>query len=395
MSKKCNALTRDLIQNKVQEIYQATSTDIKYATNDLWDGYSGVYLFQNHFNKINQLSNKNFDHNNLILDKDNFGLGFSGQMWSNIFINPSISNIYSDFKKHIEKSVVIDFENIHYNLVYGGLGKLVCLMEYYKATGRYNKKLLNTISELLIKHIAITPHGFAWINKYYLHEKNKSNEINISMAQGIAGIIMGLTIIFPYTKTEIKTKIKEVLYESFKFIKAIELQQFDRCKKIPTHFYSNEEKYIHFNRIGWAFGDISIALAIYNSGQAIKNKEMCLHSINILKQISKLTNENSKYCLDGTVSQGTSGVAHIFNRMYKLTGIKEFDTARWYWANETLNMAKYNDGLANYKFWVNKEIGLKNDVGFYEGISGVGLVLLGFLTDDIKDISWDRCLLLN
>jgi hypothetical protein len=395
MLKKCNEQTQGLILNKVQEIFNVISPQSKFTTNDLWDGYSGVYLFQNLYNRYSNIPFKRFDNNNLILDNDNFGLGFSGQIWSSIFINPSISSIYDDFTKHIEKSILIDIKNLHYSLVYGGLGKLVYLMQFYKSSNKYNTKLLGIIAELFINNITVTPNGCGWINKYYLYNRTKSNEINISMAQGITGILMSLTIISPFVTIEVQEKISKTIYAVFEFIKSIELAKFDKCKKIPTHFYSMNEKDIHFNRIGWAFGDASTALVLYNSSLIVKSKEMRDYSINLLKQISKFTNENNKYCVDAALSQGTSGVAHIFNRMFKLTGVKEFDDGRMYWLNETLKMAKYKDGLANYKFWVDKEIGLKNDTGFYEGIAGIGLVLLGFLTDDVEDLDWDRCLLLS
>ena len=38
MLKKCNVLTHDSINNKIYEIYEAKKVDVKFTTNDLWDG---------------------------------------------------------------------------------------------------------------------------------------------------------------------------------------------------------------------------------------------------------------------------------------------------------------------------------------------------------------------
>lgn len=56
-------------------------------------------------------------------------------------------------------------------------------------------------------------------------------------------------------------------------------------------------------------------------------------------------------------------------------------------------MAKFEDGLAGYKTWQGAERGFRNEYGLLEGIAGIRLVLLAYLSDE--EPTWDECLLLS
>ena len=64
-----------------------------------------------------------------------------------------------------------------------------------------------------------------------------------------------------------------------------------------------------------------------------------------------------------------------------------------YWIGRTLSMAKFEDGLAGYKTWQGAERGFRNEYGLLEGIAGIRLVLLAYLSDE--EPTWDECLLLS
>jgi lantibiotic modifying enzyme len=102
--------------------------------------------------------------------------------------------------------------------------------------------------------------------------------------------------------------------------------------------------------------------------------------------------ENS--VLDAGVCHGTAGIASIFNRLYLKTAREEFKEAAVYWCQETLSMAKFEDGFAGYKTWrTEKYGGWQTSTSLLEGVSGIGLCLLSFVTSD--DPAWDECFLLS
>ena len=394
MLEKCKEPIVKAIRDKIDSIYKITKAKSEFELNDLWDGYAGVYLFQKKFEQLNGYSIGAFDIDHLNQDKDNFGLGFAGQIWVDILNNPLQAEIYSEFIEYLEESSLIDAEHQHYNLVYGGLGKLICLIECNKHCP-IDKEKFNALAKTFLKNAIEIENGKVWYNPIYPYQKHDKSEVNISMTQGIASMIMGLVILHPLVDHVVGEDIKKTLSKCVNWLKTIVLKETVGYKNFPTHFYSTEEQYIHFNRIGWAYGDISVAFAIYKASEIYQSEIDKNFAMDLLKLIATYDNEKLKLSSDASIGQGTSGLTQIFNRLYKETKIKEFDDARWYWLNETLNMARFDDGQAGYKFWVSKSEGFKENIGFYGGIAGVGLVLLGFLTEDLEIMDWDRCLLLN
>ncbi len=97
--------------------------------------------------------------------------------------------------------------------------------------------------------------------------------------------------------------------------------------------------------------------------------------------------------MDACFCHGTSGIAHIFNRMWRETGMPECKDAAAYWIGQTLSLAKFEDGLAGYKTWQGTERGFQNEYGLLEGIAGIGLVLLSYHYE--IEPTWDECLLLS
>ena len=152
---------------------------------------------------------------------------------------------------------------------------------------------------------------------------------------------------------------------------------------------------MHYNsRLAWCYGDLGIASAFWQTGKNNNNTEWKQEAIDILLHTAQRLNTKENLIMDAGICHGAAGVAHIFNRFYKETGIKEFDEARWYWLDQTLQMAKPGTGLAGYQVW-NHKAGWQNEYGLLEGIAGIGLALAGFLTEDVQDLDWDQCLLLS
>ena len=58
---------------------------------------------------------------------------------------------------------------------------------------------------------------------------------------------------------------------------------------------------------------------------------------------------------DAGFCHGSAGVAHIYWNLYLKTGLQEFLYANDYWLQITMQMAKYDDGLAGFKAWRREE----------------------------------------
>jgi hypothetical protein len=106
-------------------------------------------------------------------------------------------------------------------------------------------------------------------------------------------------------------------------------------------------------------------------------------------------NLQDNHVSDACLCHGTAGIGHIFYRMWWNTKLPEFKDAADYWFEQTLKMARFEDGLAGFKAleiqdgkstWINK-------YGLLEGILGIGLAMLTYYYE--MDPVWDECLLLS
>ncbi len=146
------------------------------------------------------------------------------------------------------------------------------------------------------------------------------------------------------------------------------------------------------SRMAWCYGDLGIAIALWQAGVALNEQEWC-----------KIAVETMQYAtlrkIDPTVKEagichGTAGIAHIFNRMFHYTNMEQFKSSSDYWINESLKMAKFEDGIAGYKTYFPKDPGtFINDYDLLTGVSGIGLCLLSEIYNDAS--AWDECFLLS
>ncbi|MCK5168939.1 MAG: hypothetical protein KAQ75_03590, partial [Bacteroidales bacterium] len=137
-----------------------------------------------------------------------------------------------------------------------------------------------------------------------------------------------------------------------------------------------------------------VGIALWQAGKNTNNEEWKNKALEILLHTTKRKDLKENSVIDAGLCHGTAGIAHIYNRMYNNTGRDEFKKAAIYWFEQTLKMAKYDDGLAGYKAWRTPEYGgLQNEYGFLEGIAGIGLALISAVSD--IEPKWDECLLLS
>ena len=323
-----------------------------------------------------------FDNINEIADiRTSFIDGISGFYWFMSFYNKKYFDLDASFFNDIDSIQILvnSFNNNlsqnNYDYLHGAFGQFLALEE------------LNVFSK----------NGLdAVIKNYFLEEKipyfiqDNEQVHNLGLAHGIPSLISILSISKLNNSQELITPLinyLDVYYKKY-------IREKTKGLSIFPHFISKNTTRVNDSRLAWCYGDIGIAISFWNAGKIFSNIIWKQTAIDILLHSTKRRDLAENAVVDAGICHGTAGLAHIYNRFYKETSIKEFDEARWYWLNETLKMANFEDGLAGYKAWQGQQ-GWQNEYGLLEGIAGIGLVLLGFLTDDIEDLSWDRCLLLS
>ncbi|NIM14946.1 MAG: hypothetical protein GTO45_23520 [Candidatus Aminicenantes bacterium] len=149
---------------------------------------------------------------------------------------------------------------------------------------------------------------------------------------------------------------------------------------------------------GWCHGDLGLAAALLSAARCTgesswtaKAIEAAHASIDYLNELLQKTTYP-----DATLCHGTAGLAHLFNRIYQTIRIERFKEEARKWFHHTINIRKPGTGIAGFsKYSMNEdgELAEQYDPGFIQGAAGIGLALLGAVTD--IEPKWDRVMLIS
>jgi lantibiotic modifying enzyme len=171
----------------------------------------------------------------------------------------------------------------------------------------------------------------------------------------------------------------------------------DRTAGYFPYAISPEQPATAPSRLAWCYGDPGVGYVLYRAGIGFNDAGLTAWSVDLLLDSAKRKNLSDAGVSDAGVSDagichGSAGLAHIYNKMWRHTNNPVFKQTGDYWARRTLDFAVYKDGIAGYKRFDPTDNTHHNDYGMLDGVAGIGLVLLGYLTGD-QD--WDYCLMLN
>lgn len=393
---------KDKIENKIFEIADVLTTGRYFKGYGLYSGLSGECLF---FAELYKMT-RNKKYYKVFISKFNevfewyfsnkipefsFSSGIIGILWlNNYFIKIGLAdseNIDKDLLELVhEYSLRMISKNKTYDFIHGGLGALI----YYNSfinNNTYNEK----ISELVKETIKISYQKNDLIFWDDILTKNLNPDENyhdnfttFGLSHGIPSILMILSKAY---KIVCDKQIAIVIEKGVNYLLTYEF-------KVPTfsYFPCNSANMIP-SRLAWCYGDLGIANMLYLLGKQFSNNEWLAKSLEIFNKSAGRNDLNLNSVTDAGICHGTSGISHIFRRMYLRTGSNVFLKAYDYWINETLKMAKFENGLAGYKANHGIDEGWINESGFLEGIAGIGLVLLSSISNEAPD--WDECLLLS
>lgn len=319
------------------------------------------------------------------------GIGWLYEYLSQRKITDYDTNILlEDFDIYLEKALKKILKKGNYDFLHGGVGIALYL------TKRVAKRkelaiVLNQFLKDLEKASTENAGTIKW--RSYLSEEIGWG-YDIALAHGISGIVALLSKLYKVEEID-KEKTKKNLYGTVQYILAQEIDKDKYGSYFPV-FALESMTTIYKSRMGWCYGDLGIASALYMAGKTLQEDTWTSKAMEILlyAAIHRKTLEDN-FVKDAGLCHGAAGIGHIFYRMWWNTKIPEFKNAADYWFDITLKMARFTDGLAGFKSlempdgkpnWLNK-------FGFLEGVTGIGMALLTYYYE--MEPEWDECLLLS
>ncbi len=280
--------------------------------------------------------------------------------------------------KQIAHSMRQDLNRGYYDFLHGALGAGI----YFLRKGKL--AFVHECIDFLYNTVDRDEEGKICKWKSVLDIKTGRIGYNISLSHGMSSIAIFLSRAVASGLQH--PKLQELLTGLITYL----LSQRQDPTLYGTYFPSYSQDVPGPSRLGWCYGDMGVALAIYQASKVCRNDIWMQQALEVLLGTTQRTADNGRI-EDAGICHGSVGVAMIYRRMYLDTGNEVFLSAFRRWVQETLQFSVYEDGLAGYKMrliedWV-------NDYSLLTGISGVGMFFLSYLKEDAQE--WDELFLLS
>lgn len=144
------------------------------------------------------------------------------------------------------------------------------------------------------------------------------------------------------------------------------------------------------SRIAWCYGDMGVGMVLIQVALYFNDKPLFDKAEEILLFQA---GRDDKSMNESGICHGTSGLMHMFNRLFQMTGNKAFKTAAEYWLEETYKQASHpgNHSGLQTPHWQTKIY--EGDASLLTGLAGTGLTLMAMNAD--TEPVWDKLLLLS
>lgn len=365
-------------------------------------GQTGVAIFLFNYAKFRQeekyydrgmeiLSNV-FDAINDGFSYHTFSSGLAGVGWTvehlvrNDFLEADTDEILKELDPFIHQAMILEIkENNNYDFLHGAVGCGIYFLERL-ANPKAREYLSELVDELKNRSQQEENGSIKW--RSILNREDNSEGYNLSLSHGIASIIAFLAYL--HRLDICREKVNPLLEGAVRYMlsHSLDISQFE------SHFPSwvQEGQPLSHSRLAWCYGDLGIGISLWQAARIMGNKELEQRAVEVLKHSAGRKDLKENAVIDAGLCHGAAGIAHIYNRMFHYTGIEIFKDSARYWLEQTVKMARHEDGFAGYKAWhTEKYGGWVAEPGILEGIAGIGLAILAAISD-IEPI-WDRCLL--
>ena len=399
---------KDRINKKLEEIINITQNYNNILTIDdigLFTGKTGLVLFNFYYYKLTKEIRYADSTTKIITEiiqainggenAHTFCNGLAGFGWTmeHLFKNNFTELTNIDFLKNLDhylyKKMLNDFNSDNYDLLHGAIGAGMYFLNHLSDPKSYEiiVQLIDGLENICIKEI---DGSIKWESVIIDIDEKTQHVYDLCLSHGIASIIAFLAKV--YAKDIYKEKVIILLNGAVQFL----LKHKSVLNNDNSYFpnWVNLDGTSIKSRLAWCYGDLGIGIALFNAAKVTSNIKLEEISLEILLQTTQRKNLETEGIVDAGICHGTSGIALIYLRMYGYTNNNVFKEASEYWLNLTLDLAKFEDGYAGYKTYrMEKYGGWSNDISIIEGIVGIGLVLMSFVSD--IETKWDECFLLR
>lgn len=301
------------------------------------------------------------------------------------FIDFDHAENFSVMDELLVRSAEQDYEAGICDFLHGPIGILYYFIK--QLPDRDVRPHLDRLLDIFITYAKRDDRGLRVRNM--LLEDIGENEYDLSLAHGLSGIllVLGECIRYQYREDEIRQLMAEILAYILPTEKPLELNKQNSLfpTSVNEDIAPDHEKnlYSHRSRLAWCYGDLNIAWSLIKTGKLLGSADLYNKGL----EVGLATTERQGYAThqvsDVYFCHGSSGVAHMYKKLYQETGLAAFEDAYAYWIDQAVANI-----LDDSPLWKKRK-----QFSVLEGLVGLGFVLLPEV--DGKKVYWEELFLLQ
>lgn len=403
-------LTEDRQQQFRYLLNRITETVLKKLENDPQDTFSsgimggeaGAVLFLFH--------KARFDDDEILQDKaimlmerlleqageepgQSLFAGLPGMVWLLFylqregFIDEDESLISDELLDHICDASLWMMREGQYDYMHNGLSAAVALLASPGQVRRRSNYFEEVVAALGATAIHYGEDAVCW---EYLYTQTPGQGVSLGLCHGSPSVI---SFLGKLCQLGVATEACQVLIR-----KAVRFMQL-HCDagrmdcNYPSLVHPGALPPYDPTRLGWCYGDMGIAVSLIHAFNATGDIMYKQEVDRILSVIQKRDDVYRWMRDDAALCHGTWGIAHLFLRFYQYSQQPELKEQSEYWIRQSLELTRESENGVEISAKEYEEIIWTSNVSVLNGISGVGLVILGMLTDE--KLSWDEVYFLD
>jgi lantibiotic modifying enzyme len=279
-----------------------------------------------------------------------------------------------------------------YDLISGLAGQGIYLLSRLPSNKAVRAlKLIITRLEATAKKM---PDGIAWHTPARVlpeHQRKVAPHgyYNLGLAHGVPGVICFLAEVF---ERDIERKRTLALLEG-----AI---SYMLAQELPVNRISILPAWVALGRptapcrVAWCYGDLGASVALLNAARRTGRSDWEAESLALGHQAAGCAFRRSGV-MDACLCHGAAGNGHLFHRLFRATGDKNFLHAARTHFGQALHLRGSGQKLGGYSFWTDRNnsphAAWGPDASLLSGIAGLGLALLS--ATRLSAPGWDGLLL--
>jgi len=241
------------------------------------------------------------------------------------------------------------------------------------------KALLEAVIKCLFSRLSTTGDGYiSWpgtpkaMYRRSKHTASGEPVFNLGLAHGVPGIINAL--LSAMSVSEPQPGRQKLLYQT-----VVWLFEQQKDPRIDGTYYSYESTANEYTRLGWCYGDLSVAICLGRAGVYFSDKKIYEAGRQAALRSAERSMHKSVEIRDTHICHGAAGLVLLFSSLNDIYRESSLECAAQYWMNFIADRF-IRSGCEGFRAWKltgpDGRYGYTENFGFLEGLSGIGLTIL-------------------